>query len=125
MFSCKRILCIGTIVLGLILVGLGAFLLATGFAIDAITIGVIVAGILLLVIGCLGKCLKIPGLLCFLLTLITLFLIITGILAILLVGSLVIGLILIGLGVLTLLFTVICLINTCCCPNYDRHGAPC
>jgi tellurite resistance protein TehA-like permease len=46
-------------------------------------------------------------------------------LAILLVGSLVIGLILIGLGVLTLLFTVICLINTCCCPNYDRHGAPC
>ncbi|MGI6123172.1 MAG: hypothetical protein ACOYIG_03140 [Acetivibrionales bacterium] len=55
MFSCKRILCIGTIVLGLILVGLGAFLLATGFAIDAITIGVIVAGILLLVIGCLGK----------------------------------------------------------------------
>lgn len=120
MFDCKKILCFATTVLGLILVGLGVFLLATAFPLTFITIGVIVAGILLLVIGCLGKCLKIPGLLCLLLTLITLFLIITGVLAIVLIFSLVVGLILIGLGVLTLLLTVICLINTCCCPKDDK-----
>ena len=120
MLNCKKILCFATTVLGLILVGLGVYLLATGFPLSFITIGVIVAGILLLVIGCLGKCLKIPGLLCLLLTLITLFLIITGVLAIVLIGSLVIGLIVIGLGVLTLLLTVICLINTCCCPFNDK-----
>ncbi|NLB79747.1 MAG: hypothetical protein GX796_13170 [Clostridiaceae bacterium] len=120
MFGCKKILCIGTTILGLILIGLGVFLLATGFPLSFITIGVIVAGILLLVIGRLGKCLKAPGLLCLLLTLITLFLIITGVLAIALLFALTIGLILIGLGVLTLLLTVICLINTCCCPFNDK-----
>ncbi|MGI6086110.1 MAG: hypothetical protein ACOYIF_11875 [Acetivibrionales bacterium] len=118
MLNCKKILCFATTVIGLILVGLGVFLLATGFAISFITIGVIVAGILLLVIGCLGKCLKIPGLLCLLLTLITLFLIIAGVLAISV--SLIIGLILIGLGVLTMLLTVICLINSCCCIRDDQ-----
>lgn len=119
MFSCKKLLCFATTVLGLILVGLSVFLLETGFPLNFITIGVIVGGLLLLVIGFLGKCLKIPGLLCLLLTLITLFLIITGVLAIVLIFSSVIGLILIGLGVLTLLLTVICLINTCCCTSKD------
>ncbi len=120
MFGCRKLLCVATTVLGLILIGLGVFLLASSFPLSFITIGVIVGGLLLLVIGCLGKCLRIPGLLCLLLTLITLFLIITGVLAIVLLFSIVIGLILIGLGVLTLLLTVICLINTCCCPSKDK-----
>ena len=120
MFGCRKLLCVATTVLGLIFIGLGVFLLASSFPLSFITIGVIVGGLLLLVIGCLGKCLRIPGLLCLLLTLITLFLIITGVLAIVLISSIVIGLILIGLGVLTLLLTAICLINTCCCPSKDK-----
>lgn len=122
MFGCKKLLCIGTIVLGLVLIGLGAFLLATGFPLSFITIGVIIGGILLLVIGCLGKCLRIPGLLCLLFALIALFLIIAGVLAIVLIFSIVIALILIGIGVLTLLLAVICLINTCCCPFREKPG---
>ena len=43
--SLPKILCLGTTLLGLVLVGLGAFLLATGFSVTAITIGVIVAGV--------------------------------------------------------------------------------
>ncbi len=115
MNACQRILCLGTLLLGLVLVGLGVFLLATGFGITTITIGIIVAGILLLAIGCLRKCLDFPGLLCLLLALVTLFLIITGVLAILFAGEIIIGPILIGLGVLALLLTVICLIFRCCC----------
>ena len=101
--------CFAAGLLGLILIGLGVFLLATSFGLTFVTIGVIVAGILLLVLGCFGKCLKVSCLMCLLLTLITLFLIIAGILAIL-SGQVVIGLILIGLGVLTALLNVVCLI---------------
>ena len=93
---------------------MGAFLLATGFSVTAITIGVIVAGVLLFAIGCLRKCLDLPGLLCLLLTLITLFLIIAGILAILFAAALVVGLILIGLGALAALLPI-CLIIRCYC----------
>lgn len=120
MFACKKILCISSIILGLILIGLGVFLLASGFAIETITIGVIVGGILLLISGCIKKCTNIPGLLCILLTLVTLFLIISGILAIIFVGALLEGLILIGLGVLAALLTAICLINRCCCRDVYR-----
>lgn len=119
---CRKILCFATTLLGLILVGLGVYLLATGFPLAFIVVGVIVAGILLLVIGCLGKCLRIPGLLCLLLTLITLFLIITGILAILFIGAIDIGLTLIGLGVLSVLLTAICLITRCCGHKDDCCG---
>lgn len=110
-----KIFCFVAGLLGLILIGLGVFLLATSFTLDFVTVGIIVAGILLLFLGC-TKCFKIPCILCILLALITLFLIIAGILAIL-AGQIVIGLILISLGVLTLLLTVVCLIFKICGTN--------
>lgn len=111
--NCNKILCLASVILGLILIGLGVFLLTSGFPIDAITIGVIVAGILLLVLGCFGKCFKFLCIFCVLLTLVTLFLIISGILA-LLIGFLVIGLILISLGILTLILAAICFVLKLC-----------
>jgi hypothetical protein len=104
----NRTFCMVSVVLGLILIGLGVFLLATMFPLDFITIGVIVAGILLLVFGCFRKCLRVSCWMCLLLVLIALFLIITGILAIL-SCQITIGLILIGLGVLAAILTALCL----------------
>ena len=84
--------------LGLVLVGLGVFLLATGFGITTITIGIIVCRYFACYRLPACKCLDFPGLLCLLLALVTLFLIITGVLAILFAGEIIIGPILIGLG---------------------------
>lgn len=110
----RKLFCFLASLLGVVLIGFGVFLLATGFGIEFITIGVIVSGILLLIAGCLGKCVKAPCLVCLLLTLITLFLIISGILALLFGGGLIVPLILIGLGILSLLLTVVCLIFNLC-----------
>jgi membrane-bound ClpP family serine protease len=113
----NKFLCISAALLALVLIGLGVFLLATGFALEFITIGLIIGGILLLILCCCFKCLD-RCVLCLFLALITLFLIISGILAIFLAGAFVIGLILIGLGVIALLITVICLIERKCKPKH-------
>ncbi len=121
---CNKFLCIASTLLGLILIGLGVFLLATGFGLAFITIGTIIAGILLLVLGCF---IKKPVALCFLLALVTLFLIIVGILAILFAGALIIGLILIGLGIIALLLAVVCICNNCgrdCDKKHDKITFP-
>lgn len=120
--DCRKLFCIASNILGLVLIGLGVYLLATGFGLDFITIGTIVAGIVLLLFSCLTKCVKIPCLFCLLLTLISLFLIIAGILAILLLVEIIIGLILIGLGVISAILTALCLIiNLCCVTVHKGH----
>lgn len=110
---CKDIrkwFCLAAGILGIILIGLGVFLLADGFGFEAVIIGTIVSGILLLVICGLCKNKKLSCIACLLLILITLFLIITGILTIIFVFDLVVALLLIGLGIVTFVLVVICLI---------------
>jgi hypothetical protein len=108
--------CLASGLLGLILIGFGVFLLVTGFFLDFITIGSILSGIILLLICVLIRKMKTLCLVCLLLTLITLFLIIGGVLVIILslLTAFVTGLILIGLGILTLLLNVVCLILKIC-----------
>lgn len=125
--ECRRILCIATGLLGLILVGLAVFLLATGSCLVGITVGLFVAGLILLFLGCFGRCLSVKWLLCWLLALIAVFLVIAGILT-LLTGAVVIGLILIGLGVLTAILAAICACCHLCCdgdPDDNADGEPC
>jgi len=110
----RRLFCLAAGVLGIILIGLGVYLLATGFSFEAVTIGTIVSGIVLLVVCGLTKCMRLHCLACLLLLAITLFLIITGILTILFTGNIVVALILISLGIIALLLDVICLILQLC-----------
>ncbi len=105
----KKMFCFSVSLMGLVLIGLGIYLLATSFALAYITIGTIVSGVLMLFFAFLPRCFKFPVLICLLLTIVTLFMLITGILAIL-AAETVIGLILIGLSVLTLLLNATCLI---------------
>ncbi len=119
----RRFFCLAVGLLGLILIGLGVNLLATFFPLRFITIGTIVAGILLLILCCLVKCNKIPCVFCLLLTLVSLYLIISGILAIIFIFSLIIGLILIGLGVLSVLLTAVCLILQLCGVTFYKTGS--
>ena len=112
--DCRKIICLASSILGLILVGLGVYLLVSGLGFDIITIGTIVAGVVLLALSCVTKCIKVPCLFCLLLLLISTFLIIAGIITLLLV-DIVVGLIFIGLGVLSVVLTSLFLfINLCC-----------
>lgn len=125
--ECKRILCIASGLLGLILVGLGVFLLAAGIGSVGVTVGVFIAGLILLFLGCFGKCLSIKWLLCILLALIAVFLVIAGILT-LLTCPFAVGLILIGLGVLTAILAAVCVCcHLGCCRGHDDNddGEPC
>jgi len=114
--------------LGLILIGLGVFLITQTFPIIAISIGTIIGGILLLLcVCCIPKCSHHLKLLCcILLIVLTLFLIITGILSIIfgplpLLG-LIVGLILIGLGIVAFLLGLLCLIfKLCDCNPFDAE----
>lgn len=106
----RKWFCLAAGVLGIVLVGLGVYLLATGFSFEAVTIGTIISGIVLLAVCGLTKCMKLHCLACLLLLLITLFLLITGILTIFFTGNLVIALILISLSVIALILEVLCLI---------------
>jgi len=111
--DCRKLICLASSVLGLILVGLGVYLLVSGLGFDIITIGTIVAGVVLLLLSCVTKCIKVPCLFCLLLLIISTFLIIAGIITLILVDT-VIGLIFIGLGVLSAILTSLCLfINLC------------
>ncbi|MBP7175696.1 MAG: hypothetical protein KBA53_05685 [Thermoclostridium sp.] len=117
----RRLFCLAVGVLGIVLIGLGVFLLAKGFCFEAVTIGTIISGIILLVICGLTKCRKLHCLACLLLLLITLFLIIIGILTIF-SGSLVLALILISLGIIALILDVVCLIIELCRVVPDKGG---
>lgn len=119
----RKLFCLATGLLGFILIGLGVFLLATGFGFDAVTIGTILSGIVLLVVCGLTKCMKLHCLVCLLLLLIALFLIIIGILTIFRVLDLIVALILIGLGVIALVLLVLCLILKLCRVTIDK-GEP-
>jgi hypothetical protein len=110
----RKLFCLAAGILGVVLIGLGVFLLATGFSFEPATIGTIISGIILLIVCGLTKCMKLHCLACLLLLLITLFLVITGILAIFFSGSLVVAFILIGLGIIALFLGVICLILKFC-----------
>ena len=119
--DCRKIICLASSILGLILVGLGVYLLVSGLGFDIITIGTIVAGVVLLALSCVTKCIKVPCLFCLLLLLISTFLIIAGIITLLLV-DIVVGLIFIGLGVLSVVLTSLCLfINLCCITVHKGH----
>jgi hypothetical protein len=120
----RKLFCLAAGILGIALIGLGVFLLATGFSFEAVTIGTIISGIVLLVVCGLTKCMKLHCLACLLLLLITLFLIITGILTILFTGNLVVALILIGLGIIALILDVICLILKLCRVVIDNREPP-
>lgn len=119
----RKLFCLASGILGIVLVGLGVFLLAFGFSFEAVTIGTIISGIVLLVVCGLTKCMKLHCLACLLL-LITLFLIIIGILAIFFTGSFIVALILIGLGVIALILVVICLILKLCRVAVDSKEPP-
>lgn len=108
----RKLFCLLAGLLGLVLVGFGVFLLSI-FFFDFITIGTIVSGILLLVSCCITKCHKVPCIVCLILTIITLFLILSGVFSVF-IGALITGSILIGLGVLAALLTAICLIFQFC-----------
>ncbi len=120
----RKLFCLAAGILGIVLIGLGVFLLATGFSINAITIGTIVSGIVLLVVCGLSKCMRLHCLTCLLFLLITLFLIIAGILTILFTGSLIVALILIGLGIIALILDVVCLILKLCRITVDKGEPP-
>ncbi len=109
----RTVFCFAAGLLGIALIALGIFLLFFPFCFSFVAIGTIIAGVLLLLVCCLSKCKKNLCWLCLLITLITLFLIISGILTLVLEG-LVVGLILIGLGILALLLNVVCLISKLC-----------
>jgi len=115
----RRLFCLAVGILGIFLIGLGVFLLATWFCFKAVTIGTIISGIILLVVCGLTKCVKLHCLACLLLLLITLFLVIFGILTIFR-GSLVVALILIGLGIIALVLDVVCLILKFCRMTPDK-----
>ncbi|NLO38490.1 MAG: hypothetical protein GX115_03320 [Ruminiclostridium sp.] len=118
----RRLFCLAVGILGIFLIGLGVFLLATWFCFKAVTIGTIISGIILLVVCGLTKCVKLHCLACLLLLLITLFLVIIGILTIF-TGSFVVALILIGLGIIALILDVVCLILKFCRVAPDK-GEP-
>jgi hypothetical protein len=46
--DCRKLICLASSILGLILVGLGVYLLVSGLGFAIITIGTIVAGVVLL-----------------------------------------------------------------------------
>jgi D-alanyl-D-alanine carboxypeptidase len=78
-------------------------------------------GVVLLVLSSVTKCIKVPCLFCLLLLIISIFLIIAGIISLLLV-DIVIGLIFIGLGVISTILTALCLfINLCCVTVHKGH----
>jgi hypothetical protein len=119
--DCRKFICLASSILGLILVGLGVYLLVSGLGYAIITIGTIVAGVVLLVLSCVTKCIKVPCLFCLLLLIISIFLIIAGIISLLLV-DIVIGLIFIGLGVISAILTALCLfINLCSITVHKGH----
>ncbi|MDI9483758.1 MAG: hypothetical protein QM315_11320 [Bacillota bacterium] len=119
--DCRKLICLASSILGLILVGLGVYLLVSGLGFAIITIGTIVAGVVLLVLSSVTKCIKVPCLFCLLLLIISIFLIIAGIISLLLV-DIVIGLIFIGLGVISTILTALCLfINLCCVTVHKGH----
>ena len=119
----QRIFCLTAGLLGVVLIGLGVFLLATSFPLGIITIGTIISGIILLVICGLTKCARFHCLACLLLLLKGLILIISGILTLILIFDLVIGLILISLCIIALILTVICPVFRLCC-NVGIKGGP-
>ena len=92
------------------MIGLGVYLLTTGFSLSYVTIGLIIAGLLALLSGCAGTCKKYTCLVCLLLTLITLFLFITGMISFIFAGVLVIPIILGSLGILAINLNTLCLI---------------
>lgn len=104
-----NLFCLLLSIFGVVLIGLGAYLLATYFALRFVTIGLIVAGVLALLSGCSGSCKKHSCLVCILLIIITIFLFIAAILSFLYAGALVIALVLIGLAILAINLTTICL----------------
>ena len=110
----RKLFCLAAGILGVVLIGLGVFLLATGFSFAPATIGTIISGIVLLVVCGLTKCMKLHCLACLLLLLITLFLVISGILSIFSPGGFVVAFILIGLGIIAFFLDVICLILKFC-----------
>lgn len=105
--------CIAVAIFALILIALGAFLITIAFA-APISIGLIVAGILLL-ISCCSK--FVPQIVCcILLVIVSLFLVVIGIISLL--SNLVIGIILIVLALLALILIVICFAITM---GYHHH----
>lgn len=110
----RKLFCLAAGILGVVLIGLGVYLLATGFSFTPVTIGTIISGIVLLVVCGLTKCMKLHCLACLLLLLITLFLVIVGFLSIFFGGGFIVAAILIGLGIIALILDVICLILKLC-----------
>jgi len=119
--DCRKLICLASSILGLILVGLGVYLLVSGLGFAIITIGTIVAGVVLLLLSCVTKCIKVPCLFCLLQLIISIFLIIAGIISLLLIDT-IIGLIFIGLGVISAILTALCLfINLCSITIHKGH----
>ncbi|MFY9393272.1 MAG: hypothetical protein WAP36_01075 [Halanaerobiales bacterium] len=95
--------CIAVAIFAVVLIGLGAYLITIGFP-TFINVGLIVAGVLLLVLCCSRFVPRIVC--CILLVLVTLFLVVVGIIGILI--SLVIGIIILVLAVIALILAAIC-----------------
>lgn len=118
----RRLFCLAAGVLGIVLIGLGLFLLTTGFSLTLITVGTILAGIVLLVVCGLTKCMKLHCLACLIMLLVTLFLIISGILTIISTEEIIIALVLISLGIIALILESVCLILKLCRVVVDKGG---
>lgn len=103
--SCRRPILIAAGILGFLLIVFGVVLLGLGITgFDFIIIGTIIAGVLLLLLLGINHFLRDRRILCFILVLIALFLIIGGIIA--LPG--IIGLVSIGLGIVSAILAVLC-----------------